>query len=87
MRMQGSWRNVLARLATPWEWRSRAGLVGLLAIALTLCVASFALGFERGEGLGGGLLVGAISALIGFFLFLLPSLRTWRRWSRTHARH
>lgn len=84
-RMHDSWRNQLAHLATPWEWRSRASMLCLLASGVALFIASFALGFKRGEGLAGGLLVGAISALISFFLFLLPSVRSWRRWSRTNA--
>jgi hypothetical protein len=77
-RSDWTWRDRVAYLASPWRW-PRSALAVLVVADLALFVALVVAGAAGPQSAGGKVVVSAISAVIGFFVFLRPAVRCWRR--------
>jgi hypothetical protein len=75
-----SFRHRVAHAATPWEWRRRWAVVGLVGVAVALLVATVALGVARGDGVGGRVVQVAVNGGAVWVLVTWPALRALRRW-------
>ncbi len=77
-RSDRTWRDRVAYLASPWCW-PRSALAVLVVVDLALFVAMVVAGAVGPQSGGGKVVVSAMSAVIGFFVFLRPAVRCWRR--------
>ena len=80
---------MVAHAGTPWAWRSRGRVVGLVAVMVTAsaCGAAwFAFSNKEPPWLIGSLALAASYGLLGYFFFVRPSIRSLRRWDIEHER-
>ena len=71
-------REAITHAATPWEWRTRTPVIWLVIACAALFVAGVVLAAQRSAA--SAILNGVILGL----LFLLPSVRSLRRWDDAH---
>ena len=77
-----NWRDVVAHVATPWEWRSRGRVVALVVVAVVGTFVTVAWWWLVNDArIGAVILNGGISALI----WLFPALRCLDHWDERHG--
>jgi hypothetical protein len=77
-------RESIAHAATPWEWRSRAAVVGLVVATIAVPVAFIADALSGGDGRIRLVLVLWYGGF-GSLLMVRPAIQSLRRWDKCHA--
>ena len=78
-------RETIAHAATPWEWKSKAAVQGLVLLCIAMFALSIAWPFIDGEfEEKSAPLQACLYGVLGFALFLWPGVRAWRRWRSIH---
>jgi hypothetical protein len=83
LRMDRAAREAVKHAATPWEWRNRSAVVGLVAVCVVVLVAVIAVSWIQLDGTNRFVALLFYGAL-GSALLVRPARRSLRRWDERH---
>jgi hypothetical protein len=80
-----NWRQTVAHVASPWEWRTRGRVVAL--VVLSVVGSGAGLGWMLSGSRGVSLLLNLpIFGALAYLMWVVPARRALRRWDEAHRR-